>query len=1023
MTPDSPQMFGVALMVLWGTAGAVALGRAAAKSPATRELLAAARKMNLAAKGAIVAGLVCAVAIGGTKPGGTNDPPRGLRSPSPTIVVEPSVAPVEVRTNAVALRAESVSAVEVPDWRKHGSSTGGVWLDFDEPFFKIGTNPVSRAYVTANGSISFESTRRPPVGAPLPDGTGLPALVPLLAPLGMVPEANWTNSGAASRFWHDEAPGRGRVFTWENALLDRLPGRRVSVQAELRPSGDFTYRYDFHDGLEPPATNFVLGAQVGTNGVNALAFLGKNLLAETVWRVDDARVTNGLSIADLLYTNGILRAPARFAIEWKNTSGLDPNADSDGDGLFDWDEIFRYGTDPNRSDTDGDGLSDGSEILAGLSPSAYDMDDDGLVDGIDPHPLVSDGNGFGTSELWVQCSFTNAVEILAEGYEAYIARITGDTLPNPVPSRGGNRSESSPHRKLYILSVSVSGMPDGRRVLVGVGDKRIVLASGGTSVFALEKGREYELVTDAPDLVSFGCEHPDPVVVAPTWSSSGRVFWLASGIEVDPPTWHFPAPGASRAFSASCLDCHPDHATGWSWTSESPDLVFDTPHASSCMVRWTGSPVPWGSADFTVSCVNLGETFSKVVRVTFGEHATPQTTLSVLVPEAFFVNDDDDDGDGTPDWDDNSVAVEDDIVPLSFSIVQDDPVSGTMTIEVPSGVSQFRAWIDSSKTAPLSWPVQLDVAAAGSQAVTIYVEAGSPSGYVNGSRFRATFESDDGNTLRTQEATLTVVRLPGIEVPSAPATGLAVLRGTQVGMQLNVSPLGAASLLSSDWRLARRKSDGGYRDWTTAASSVSGRFWSCGFPTPGIYRIAADVSLPGGAGRTVHYLRNGLGPYDDDSIEEWNHIGVSATQGQLDLREFAVSQLGGTDFAYSAHLPSINGFSAVRANDWKCNAFAAYCAISVGQAVPVQHGHPPLSSYPPVANDWATGEPIVGWTFLGIGPDPEPGWICGHPQPGASGHVGIVDYDGWGVAAGKENINRKYTRFLDGTCGYNKYGE
>ena len=57
MTPDSPQMFGVALMVLWGTAGAVALGRAAAKSPATRELLAAARKMNLAAKGAIVAGL------------------------------------------------------------------------------------------------------------------------------------------------------------------------------------------------------------------------------------------------------------------------------------------------------------------------------------------------------------------------------------------------------------------------------------------------------------------------------------------------------------------------------------------------------------------------------------------------------------------------------------------------------------------------------------------------------------------------------------------------------------------------------------------------------------------------------------------------------------------------------------------------------------------------------------------------------------------------------------------------------
>ena len=87
MAPDSPQMFGVALMAMWGTAGAVALGRSMAKSPAARELAAAVRKMNLAAKGALVAGLVCAVAIGGTKPGGTNDPPRGLRSPPATVAV------------------------------------------------------------------------------------------------------------------------------------------------------------------------------------------------------------------------------------------------------------------------------------------------------------------------------------------------------------------------------------------------------------------------------------------------------------------------------------------------------------------------------------------------------------------------------------------------------------------------------------------------------------------------------------------------------------------------------------------------------------------------------------------------------------------------------------------------------------------------------------------------------------------------------------------------------------------------
>ncbi len=130
---------------------------------------------------------------------------------------------------------------------------------------------------------------------------------------------------------------------------------------------------------------FPSGAQAGTNGVNALALLGTNVLAETVWRVNGGASPPGepQSIADLLCTNGALRTPARFALEWRNIAEIG-DGDSDGDGLPDWDEVFRHGTDPRRADTDGDSLSDSAEVLAGADPLDADENDDGVPDGADP---------------------------------------------------------------------------------------------------------------------------------------------------------------------------------------------------------------------------------------------------------------------------------------------------------------------------------------------------------------------------------------------------------------------------------------------------------------------------------------------------------------------------------------------------------------------------------------------------------------------------------------------------------------
>lgn len=49
--------------------------------------------------------------------------------------------------------------------------------------------------------------------------------------------------------------------------------------------------------------------------------------------------------------------------------GTDPkNIDSDGDGLYDYEEVKIYGTDPLDSDTDNDGYSDGEEVRSGYNP-------------------------------------------------------------------------------------------------------------------------------------------------------------------------------------------------------------------------------------------------------------------------------------------------------------------------------------------------------------------------------------------------------------------------------------------------------------------------------------------------------------------------------------------------------------------------------------------------------------------------------------------------------------------------------
>ncbi len=69
--------------------------------------------------------------------------------------------------------------------------------------------------------------------------------------------------------------------------------------------------------------------------------------------------------------------------------GTDPEqADTDFDGLSDFEEATFFGTDPTKLDTDGDSVADGAEVnILRTSPNNPDSDGDGIQDNVDPDPL------------------------------------------------------------------------------------------------------------------------------------------------------------------------------------------------------------------------------------------------------------------------------------------------------------------------------------------------------------------------------------------------------------------------------------------------------------------------------------------------------------------------------------------------------------------------------------------------------------------------------------------------------------
>ena len=181
--------------------------------------------------------------VGGSK--GTNGL-RGVSAPAPA----PLFSSASVTTNGTWDFSAPPGATVHERWRRRGAADDWFPLFPAGWSFALGDTSVTNIRVFSRGKSR------------LPDGT---EISPLPATLGVVPEVNWQllGSNSPSLFWHSLSSDGSLLLTWQNVLLHRAATNPVSVQAELRPSGGVTFRYDLSRlSSDDPLSDVVPAADV-----------------------------------------------------------------------------------------------------------------------------------------------------------------------------------------------------------------------------------------------------------------------------------------------------------------------------------------------------------------------------------------------------------------------------------------------------------------------------------------------------------------------------------------------------------------------------------------------------------------------------------------------------------------------------------------------------------------------------------------------------------------------------------------
>ena len=401
--PAQPADGGVWLLLL------LALCAAAALAPKVPAALRGARR-TLASLPAGVAVLLAALAVGTTLTGGSKPQPapgtlHAVIQPARHAGGQPPSAPNSGATGSVFSAAERAAGIAfLGTSGGAGAFTAPSNAFFHAPWETYGAHEDTAFITGVHTSVLAQFASRAP-GAATPAGVHVSAsgAISLGAPLGLPP----TNPAAATaavlapvfpplglahpqgRFWHAATPSNTHVFTWQDALLDRDSNAVLSVQAELFPDGPAVYRY------APGAPDLHFTASAFRDGAGA-----------TVIPPD---------------TYSLLPAP--YSLHWWSFGDLDPSDDDhDGDGVTTRDELTLTGTDPRLADTDFDGIPDGLDPAPLSRDRDGDGLCDGSDPDPDTPNPFGDTDGDGLPDAWEMFRFggldavSNANDRAASGF-------------------------------------------------------------------------------------------------------------------------------------------------------------------------------------------------------------------------------------------------------------------------------------------------------------------------------------------------------------------------------------------------------------------------------------------------------------------------------------------------------------------------------------------------------------------------------------------------------------------------------